>query len=326
MKINRDNQVQSLDSNNFKPNVLKGKKVLATGTLNHFSRKDIEETVIKLGGTYASSVSTSLDFVIAGENAGSKLNKARELGVLVIEERQFVTMITGQENQTFETTTGGKIDVSILGYGEIVDFKLLHENDYKNLIRAIKEKDEFSPNYFPLNMEEDIYDILYDTEYEISSNYDNGYFMSIFAHGYHELTINDSDDENNRILIEGDADSNNVNDAMIDTLESTKAYINEKVLNHKYTHILVILMTGQISDFEESIPVKYVPNFIELDSDEIEISGQRKLIINGFQVKLSGDNWDLIDGDELQVFAMSIEDFMNFEKDPNKDYIEFKIV
>ena len=94
MGINREQAVQPLDSSTFKTGVLYGKKVLATGTLLHFSRKGIEETVKSLGGAYASAVSSSLDFLIAGEKAGSKLQKAKELGIQVLSESEFVSLIT----------------------------------------------------------------------------------------------------------------------------------------------------------------------------------------------------------------------------------------
>jgi DNA ligase (NAD+) len=94
MGINREQAVQPLDTSTLKAGSLNGKKVLATGTLLHFSRKGIEETVKSLGGSYASSVSASLDFLVAGDNAGSKLQKAKDLGIKVLSENEFVSMIT----------------------------------------------------------------------------------------------------------------------------------------------------------------------------------------------------------------------------------------
>jgi DNA ligase (NAD+) len=62
---------------------------VATGSLKDFTREQIEEAIISNGGKAASSVSKKTAFVIAGENAGSKLAKAEELGVEVIDEAEF---------------------------------------------------------------------------------------------------------------------------------------------------------------------------------------------------------------------------------------------
>lgn len=72
---------------------LSGKTVVITGTLAGFSRDEAEARVREFGGTAASSVSKKTDYLVAGEGAGSKLAKARELGVTVITEGQFREMI-----------------------------------------------------------------------------------------------------------------------------------------------------------------------------------------------------------------------------------------
>ena len=59
--------------------VFKDKTVVVTGTLVHFSRNDIKALLEKLGAKVAGSVSKETDFVIAGEEAGSKLEKAQEI-------------------------------------------------------------------------------------------------------------------------------------------------------------------------------------------------------------------------------------------------------
>lgn len=71
---------------------LTGKTVVVTGTLPSLSREEAEELVRKAGGKAASSVSTKTSFVVAGENPGSKLAKARQLGVRVITEAQFLKL------------------------------------------------------------------------------------------------------------------------------------------------------------------------------------------------------------------------------------------
>ena len=70
-----------------------GKIFVLTGALESFSRKEAEEIIEKFGGKTSSSVSKKTSFVLAGEDSGSKLTKARELGVNVITEEEFKQMI-----------------------------------------------------------------------------------------------------------------------------------------------------------------------------------------------------------------------------------------
>jgi DNA ligase (NAD+) len=73
--------------------VLDGKTIVVTGTLTHYTRDSIKELITQLGGRPASSVSNKTDFVVAGEKAGSKLQKARQLGVRVLTEKEFQELI-----------------------------------------------------------------------------------------------------------------------------------------------------------------------------------------------------------------------------------------
>ena len=66
---------------------------MVTGTLTRYGRDEIEALIRQLGGKPAGSVSKKTDFVVAGEKAGSKLDKARELGVKVISEEEFDKVI-----------------------------------------------------------------------------------------------------------------------------------------------------------------------------------------------------------------------------------------
>ncbi|REK17905.1 MAG: NAD-dependent DNA ligase LigA [Planctomycetota bacterium] len=66
-----------------------GKTFVVTGTLEKYSREEIEELITQNGGRAASSVSKKTDYVVAGEKAGSKLEKAQKLGVAVISEKEF---------------------------------------------------------------------------------------------------------------------------------------------------------------------------------------------------------------------------------------------
>ncbi|MGB2862195.1 MAG: NAD-dependent DNA ligase LigA [Sedimentisphaerales bacterium] len=72
---------------------LAGKTIVVTGTLQNFSRQQAEQAIRQAGGKSSGSVSKKTDFVLAGENPGSKLEKARKLGVEVIDEKQFLKMI-----------------------------------------------------------------------------------------------------------------------------------------------------------------------------------------------------------------------------------------
>jgi DNA ligase (NAD+) len=72
---------------------ISGKTFVFTGTLPTLERTDAEEIVRNLGGDASSSVSKNTDYVVAGENAGSKLQKAQELGVKVITEEEFLKMV-----------------------------------------------------------------------------------------------------------------------------------------------------------------------------------------------------------------------------------------
>lgn len=72
---------------------LVGKTVVVTGTLTRFTREQIQELIHEHGGKPAGSVSKKTDYVVAGENAGSKLDKANQLGVPVLTEEEFLTLI-----------------------------------------------------------------------------------------------------------------------------------------------------------------------------------------------------------------------------------------
>ncbi|QDV92457.1 DNA ligase [Phycisphaerae bacterium RAS2] len=68
---------------------LAGKTLVVTGTLEGYSRSEIEKLIKDLGGKVASSVSKKTDYLVCGEDAGSKLDKAKELGVEVLSESDF---------------------------------------------------------------------------------------------------------------------------------------------------------------------------------------------------------------------------------------------
>ncbi|MFJ6652526.1 NAD-dependent DNA ligase LigA [Microbacterium sp. NPDC091313] len=74
--------------------VLSGLTVVATGSLEGYSREGAQEAILKAGGKAASSVSKKTDFVAAGPGAGSKLGKAEELGIRIIDAAQFHVLVT----------------------------------------------------------------------------------------------------------------------------------------------------------------------------------------------------------------------------------------
>ena len=72
---------------------LAGKTFVVTGTLVKFTREEIQDLIRQHGGKASSSVSAKTDYVVAGEQAGSKLAKAEKLGVKVLTEDQFEALI-----------------------------------------------------------------------------------------------------------------------------------------------------------------------------------------------------------------------------------------
>jgi DNA ligase (NAD+) len=77
---------------------LAGKTVVVTGTLTGFDRPGAEEAIRAAGGKASGSVSRNTSYVVAGENAGSKLAKAQELGVPVLDQEAFRRVLAGEES------------------------------------------------------------------------------------------------------------------------------------------------------------------------------------------------------------------------------------
>ncbi len=82
---------ESLDSNNNsnQSNILHSKVFVLTGTLNSLTRDEAKELIESAGGKVASSISKKTDYLVSGEKAGSKLKKAQDLGVKIINENEF---------------------------------------------------------------------------------------------------------------------------------------------------------------------------------------------------------------------------------------------
>jgi DNA ligase (NAD+) len=86
----KENPVMNTAANN----PFMGKAVVATGKLENYTRDGIQMKLLSLGARPASSVSKSTDYLIVGEKAGSKLEKARQLGVTVLTEQEFEDMLS----------------------------------------------------------------------------------------------------------------------------------------------------------------------------------------------------------------------------------------
>jgi DNA ligase (NAD+) len=79
-----------------RPKPLQGLTFVVTGTLANATREEIRERIESAGGKVAGSVSAKTDYVVAGENPGSKLSKARELGVRVVDEAALARLLRGE--------------------------------------------------------------------------------------------------------------------------------------------------------------------------------------------------------------------------------------
>jgi DNA ligase (NAD+) len=75
---------------------LSGKTLVVTGSLEGFDRQGAEDAIRAAGGKAAASVSRRTDYLVAGENAGSKLAKAQELDVRVVDEAGFRRLLAGE--------------------------------------------------------------------------------------------------------------------------------------------------------------------------------------------------------------------------------------
>ncbi|MHA7263228.1 NAD-dependent DNA ligase LigA [Arthrobacter sp. TMN-37] len=77
------------------PRTLEGLTVVVTGSLERYNRDEAKEAIITRGGKASGSVSKNTSYVVAGENAGTKLDKAEQLGVPVLDEEGFVRLLAG---------------------------------------------------------------------------------------------------------------------------------------------------------------------------------------------------------------------------------------
>jgi DNA ligase (NAD+) len=89
----RDLHAQSAAAANVsRPAPLAGKTVVVTGTLKNYTRRQIEDRIAELGGVTGGSVTKSTNLVVCGEDAGSKLDKAKKMGIQIVDEAEFEKM------------------------------------------------------------------------------------------------------------------------------------------------------------------------------------------------------------------------------------------
>lgn len=92
-KLKAEGIIFSSEMKEIKDNLFKEKTIVLTGTLKSFSREQAAEKITLLGGKVSSSVSKKTDFVIYGESAGSKLNKAKDFGIKTLDENEFIKLL-----------------------------------------------------------------------------------------------------------------------------------------------------------------------------------------------------------------------------------------
>ena len=88
-------KIQHSSRTSFKNNsLISGKTFVVTGTLPAISRTEAKERIRQFGGNISESVSRNIDYVVVGENPGSKLVKAKKMGIQTLSEEQFLRLLT----------------------------------------------------------------------------------------------------------------------------------------------------------------------------------------------------------------------------------------
>ena len=100
LKRLQDSGVNLASHKNENGDALKGLTIVVTGTLKTLGRKEVQELIENNGGKSAGSVSKKTSFLVAGEAAGGKLEKAKELGVPIISEEELLAMTGGNHAET----------------------------------------------------------------------------------------------------------------------------------------------------------------------------------------------------------------------------------
>jgi DNA ligase (NAD+) len=122
--------------------VLAGKTFVVTGTLAKYTRDAIEDAIKSFGGKATGSVSSKTDYVIAGEAAGSKLDKAKELGIKIISEDDFEKMVAGATAAAAPAIPGVPAGVSLADKTFVVTgtLKNYRRDEIEKLIKALGGK------------------------------------------------------------------------------------------------------------------------------------------------------------------------------------------
>jgi DNA ligase (NAD+) len=98
--------VRTADEPDDTPKTLAGLTVVVTGSLTSYSRDEAKEAIVARGGKAASSVSKKTDYVVVGENAGTKAEKAEQLGLPILEEAGFRALLEAGPPSSRNTATG----------------------------------------------------------------------------------------------------------------------------------------------------------------------------------------------------------------------------
>ena len=94
------------DASDQPEQVLAGLTVVVTGSLEGFTRDSAKEAIISRGGKASGSVSKKTDYVVVGEKAGSKEQKARDLGLTILDEAGFVQLLATGTVETDDDADG----------------------------------------------------------------------------------------------------------------------------------------------------------------------------------------------------------------------------
>ena len=86
-------EIATSDKRQATSDKLKGKKIVVTGVLETLSREEAKEKIRNAGGDWVNSISKNTDYVVAGENPGSKFHKAKKFGVKILSEKEFLELL-----------------------------------------------------------------------------------------------------------------------------------------------------------------------------------------------------------------------------------------
>ena len=93
LEILRDGGVTLSKKSEVRSQKLRGKVFVLTGTMAGLTREEAKDKIRELGGDVSASVSKNTDYVVAGSEPGSKYDKAKKLGVKIIDEKKFLEML-----------------------------------------------------------------------------------------------------------------------------------------------------------------------------------------------------------------------------------------